>query len=138
MNNEAYATLRRIDKEVVVYEACFLSNVKAAYTLHFVSGNGIHAYVDVSEGDPVALTLIHKPSVKINYQPVPPGTKIDLKIPFKLAVELIVLDKQLLELGRDAKNAHATQGQMAFRGRLIDSETKELSFAGAESECTPA
>ena len=138
MNNKAYATLRRIGNQAVVYEACFLSNVQATHTIHFVSSNGVHAYIDVSEGDPVALTLIHKPSVKINYQEVPPGTKIDLKTPYKLAIKLIVLDSELLELVQDAQNAHATQAQMAFRGRLIDSETKELSFAGAEPECTPA
>lgn len=138
MSNEAYATLRHIGNQAVVYEACFLSDVKASHTIHFVSGNGVHAYVDVSEGDPVALTLIHKPSVKINYQRVSPGTKNCLTTPFKLAVELIVLDKQLRELVQDAKNAHAAQVQIAFRGRLIDSEAQKLSFAGTESHCTPA
>ena len=138
MNNKAHATLRRIGNQAVVYEACFLSNVQATHTIHFVSSNGVHAYIDVSEGDPVALTLIHNPSIKINYQPVPPGAKVDLKTPFKLAVELILLDKQLSELVQDTKNAHATRVQIEFRGRLIDSETKELSFAGAEPECTPA
>ncbi len=138
MSNKAYSTLHRIGEQVIVYEACFLCGVKAAYTIHFVSGNGVHAYVDINDGDPVALTLIHKPSAKINYIQLPAGTKNFLKAPYKLAVELIVLDRQLRELIQDAQNARAAQVQIAFRGRLIDSETQELSVVDAEPDCAIA
>ena len=132
MTGKATATLHKIGEQAVVYEACFLPGVKAERTLHIKSTSGVHVYVDENDGDPVSIKLIHKPSAAIRYEAVPAGTPKALQDPYKLAVELLVIDKAIRELTKDARNAHATQSQINFRDQLINSETRQLTLAAAD------
>lgn len=128
MTNKPWATLRHIGKRAVVYEACFNSNLKATHTLHFVSEKGVHTYVDVNGEDPIALKFIHEPSVYVNYQPVRQGTLNFLRNGYKLAVEIVLLEKLKSEI--------LEQHNAKIRDQLIENETQGLvEFVKTENNC---
>ena len=125
MDNEASTTLEYIEDKAVVFDVCFLSNVKAARTLHIVDANGVHIYIDVSEDSlPVALTLVHKPSLPIQYQEVPEGTLLPFKHLFAFAAQMITLDREGLTFLRESKSAALIPAHTQHQQEVITNVTR--------------